>query len=52
MAMNAKRDRQVAEDFCDFITTEKHFITWRKATRTSYEELLEKGFDADHHHER
>lgn len=50
--MNAKRDIQVAEDFYDLITTEKHFISWRNATRTSYEEMLEKGFSADQHYER
>lgn len=52
MSMDAKRDRQVAEDFCDLITTDKHFITWRNAARSSYEEMLEKGFEADQHFER
>jgi len=52
MALNAKRNRQVAEDYHDLMISERTFKCWRAETKNAFEKAQEKGDAADHHYDK
>ncbi|CAB3366705.1 Hypothetical predicted protein [Cloeon dipterum] len=52
VSLEARRDRQVAEDFSDLSIQDRAFKMWRLTTKQAYNEVCEKIFDAELHYER
>ncbi|XP_065335211.1 calponin homology domain-containing protein DDB_G0272472-like [Cloeon dipterum] len=52
VSLEARRDRQVAEDFSDLSVQDRAFKMWRLTTKEAYNEVCEKIFDAELHYER